>query len=47
MNMDDFKLFTPEEKSTILLNLAHKIAELINPDLAERFLYLLRYKTIV
>lgn len=47
MNMDDFKLFTPEENSTILLNLAYKTAELMNPDLAESFLYLLRYKTIV
>ncbi len=46
MNMENFKLFTPKERSTILLNLAYKAVELTNPELAESFLYLLRYKTV-
>lgn len=46
MNMDNFKLFTPKDRSTILLNLAYKAVEYINPELAEPVLYLLRYKTI-
>lgn len=47
INMDGFCLFSTEETSSLPLNLAYKAAQLTAPDLADRFLYNLRYATIV
>ena len=47
INMDGFCLFSTEETSSLPLNLAYKAAELTDPELADRFLYNLRYATIV
>ncbi len=45
--MTDFRLFDTEHTSSIPLNLAYKAAELASPEKADRFLYNLRYATIV
>lgn len=47
INMDGFCLFSTEETSSLPLNLAYKAAQLTAPELAVRFLYNLRYATIV
>ncbi|MBR3080463.1 MAG: DsbA family protein [Prevotella sp.] len=47
INMDGFCLFSTEETSSLPLNLAYKAAQLTAPELADRFLYNLRYATIV
>lgn len=47
INMDSFCLFSTEETSSLPLNLAYKAAQLTAPELADRFLYNLRYATIV
>ena len=47
INMQGFCLFDEEHTSTLPLNLAFKAVERIAPDKAERFLYNLRYATIV
>lgn len=47
INMDGFCLFSTEETSSLPLNLAYKAAQLTAPKLADRFLYNLRYATIV
>ena len=47
INMDGFILFSTEQTSSLPLNLAYKAAELTAPKLADRFLYNLRYATIV
>ena len=47
INMDGFCLFSTEETSSLPLNLAYKAAQLTAPELANRFLYNLRYATIV
>jgi len=47
INMDGFCLFSTEETSSLPLNLAYKAAELTAPELADCFLYNLRYATIV
>lgn len=47
INMDGFCLFSTEETSSLPLNLAYKAAQLTAPELADRFLYNLRYGTIV
>ena len=45
--MTDFRLFDTEHTSSIPLNLAYKAAELASLEKADRFLYNLRYATIV
>ena len=47
INMDGFCLFSEEHTSSLPLNLAYKAAQLAAPALADRFLYNLRYATIV
>lgn len=47
INMDGFCLFSTEETSSLPLNLAYKAAQLTASELANRFLYNLRYATIV
>ena len=47
INMDGFCLFSEEHTSSLPLNLAYKAAQLAAPTLADRFLYNLRYATIV
>ena len=47
INMDGFCLFSTEQTSSLPLDLAYKAAELTAPELADRFLYNLRYATIV
>lgn len=47
INMDGFCLFSTEQTSSLPLNLAYKAAELTDPEQAYRFLYSLRYATIV
>lgn len=47
INMEGFSLFSETEISSLPLNLAYKAVERIAPEKAERFLYLLRYATIV
>ena len=47
INMDGFCLFSTEETSSLPLNLAYKAAQLTAPELADCFLYNLRYATIV
>ena len=47
INMDGFCLFSEERTSSLPLNLAYKAAQLATPTLADRFLYNLRYTTIV
>lgn len=47
INMEGFCLFSENETSSLPLNLAFKAVERIAPEKAERFLYLLRYATIV
>lgn len=47
INMDGFCLFSTEESSSLPLNLAYKAAQLTAPELADHFLYNLRYATIV
>lgn len=45
--MENFRLFDEEHTTSLPLDLAFKTIELIAPDKAEFFLYLLRYATIV
>ncbi|MBQ8937240.1 MAG: DsbA family protein, partial [Bacteroidaceae bacterium] len=47
IHMDGFCLFSEEQPSSLPLNLAYKAAQLAAPELADRFLYNLRYATIV
>ena len=47
IHMDGFCLFSEEQTSSLPLNLAYKAAQLAAPELADRFLYNLRYATIV
>ena len=47
INMENFQLFSATRRSSLPLNLAYKAVETIAPHLAEQFLYLVRYKTIV
>ena len=47
INMTDFHLFSVENTSSIPLNLAYKAVELADAGKAGRFLYNLRYATIV
>lgn len=46
INMTNFRLFSPEERSSLPMNKAYKAIVLMAPDKAERFLYRLRYETI-
>ena len=45
--MNQFHLFSTEDTSSLPLNLAYKAAQLAAPELADLFLYNLRYATIV
>ena len=45
--MSGFCLFDEEHTTSMPLDLAYKAVQLTAPDKAERFLYLLRYATIV
>ena len=45
--MNDFRLFSTENTSSLPLNLAYQAARLSAPELADLFLYNLRYATIV
>lgn len=47
IKMDRLALFDETQTSSLPLNLAFKAVELINPSLAEPFLYRLRFATIV
>ncbi len=47
MHMKDFRLFDPSHRSSWPLDLAYKAAQKATPELADRFLYRLRYATIV
>ncbi|MBQ5265180.1 DsbA family protein [Klebsiella pneumoniae] len=47
INMTGFRLFSPDASSSLPLNLAFKAAQLAAPEKAERFLYRLRFATIV
>lgn len=47
INMKGFCLFSERETSSLPMNLAFKAVERIAPEMAERFLYQLRYATIV
>jgi len=47
INMGGFRLFTSEHRSTLPLNLAYEAARLLDERRAERFLYRLRYATVV
>jgi len=47
VNMTNLQLFTPDYTSSIPLNLAYKAAQLANREKADRFLYNLRFATIV
>ena len=47
INMDGFNLFSVNETSSKLLNLAYKAAQLVDAAKADEFLYRLRYATIV
>lgn len=46
INMNGFHLFSTENTSSLPLNLAYLAVKRIAPDLAEQFLYRLRYATI-
>ena len=45
--MEGFDLFAPDRPSSLPLCLAYEAVRLVDPDRAERFLYRLRYATIV
>ena len=47
INMTDFRLFDAEHTSSLPLNLAYHAAKLTDAESAERFLYNLRYATVV
>ena len=47
INMEGFHLFSVTESSSLPMNLAYKAVERLAPEMAERFLYQLRYATIV
>jgi len=47
VNMTDLQLFTTEYTSSIPLNLAYKAAQLADRNKADRFLYNLRFATLV
>lgn len=47
INMEGFRLFSPERNSTLPLNLAFEAARVLDAARAERFLYRLRYATVV
>ena len=47
INMEGFCLFDTEHTSSLPLNLAYKAAQLADEEKADRFLYQLRYATIV
>ena len=47
INMTNFNLFSVENISSYPLNLAYKAVEIIDKSVAERFLYNLRFATIV
>ncbi|WP_242258611.1 DsbA family protein [Streptococcus thoraltensis] len=47
IKMRDFALFTAQERSSLPLNKAYKAVELLAPDVAEQFLYRLRFAIIV
>ena len=47
INMTDFHLFSVEQPSSLPLNLAYHAARLTDAENAERFLYNLRYATVV
>lgn len=47
MNMEDFHLFDPDHRSSYPLNIAYEAVKILQPELSERFLYMLREATIV
>lgn len=47
INMEGFRLFSPERRSTLPLNLAFEAARVLDEGRAARFLYRLRYATVV
>ena len=47
INMTDFRLFSAERPSSLPLNLAYHAAKLTDAESTERFLYNLRYATVV
>ena len=47
INMADFRLFDAEHTSSLPLNLAYHAVKLTDAESAERFLYNLRYATVV
>ncbi|WP_147680431.1 DsbA family protein [Actinomyces ruminicola] len=47
INMEGFSLFSPARRSSLPLNLAYEAVRLIAPGQAERFLYRLRFATVV
>lgn len=47
INMDSFHLFDSDHRSSYPLNIAHKSAQLTDPEKAYLYLYNLRYATIV
>ena len=47
INMTGFELFSTTETSSAPLNIAYKAAQIVDADKAEKFLYNLRYATIV
>lgn len=47
INMTGFELFSVNETSSAPLNIAYKAAQIVDADKADRFLYNLRYATIV
>lgn len=46
INMEDFRLFDPEHRSSMPLCLAYKAAQIVSPDKAETFLLRLRHATV-
>ena len=47
INMTGFELFSVNETSSAPLNIAYKAAQIVDAHKADRFLYNLRYATIV